>query len=319
MVKLAAGIDLKKIGEPDAGVNAASRVAPVGLYFCEDRDELLKASIDQALLTHKDPRGLALSAAVAFAVGRSATEWESFKLGERVDDLVEFAAESEKIIQDQYIAWLPPMVFDFFGLFYRSIEPFRHWQGMEQELVLRQIVNLANQAFPREKINSPGQNFSLAAGVTALFLGIVGKDFESGVISAVNLGRESDSLGAMVGAILGARFGEESIPREWRAGLKNHDQIALRAEALFQKDFSGLKLKNLKDMELELTRFEIQERGKFVQKMIKRGEFDPEAAAKKQESKRREQEKAKLAAKPKRKSKKDKRRREKAPWRSWQE
>ena len=95
----------------------------------------------------------------------------------------------------------------------------------------------------------------------------------------------------------------------------------MRAEALFQKDFSGLKLKNLKDMELELTRFEIQEREKFVQKMIKRGEFDPEAAAKKQESKRREEEKAKLtaAAKPKRKSKKDKRRREKAPWRNWQE
>ena len=321
MDKLAAGIDLKKIGEPDAGVNAASRVAPIGLYFCEDREELIKASIDQALLTNKDPRALALSAAVAFAVGRSASEWESFKLGERVDDLVEFGAESEKIIQDQYIAWLPPMVFDFFGLFYRSIEPFRHWQGMEQELVLRQIVNLANQAFPREKINSPGQDFSLAAGVTALFLGMVSKDFESGVITAINLGRESDSLGAIVGAILGARFGEESIPRQWRAGLKNHDQIALRAEALFQKDFSGLKLKNLKDMELELTRFEIQEREKFVQKMIKRGEFDPEAAAKKHESKRREEEKAKLAAaaKPKRKSKKDTRRREKAPWRNWQE
>jgi ADP-ribosyl-[dinitrogen reductase] hydrolase len=319
MDRLAADIDLKKIGEPDAGVNAGSHAAPVGLYFCEDREELIKASLDQALLTQKDPRGLALSAAVAFATGRGVIEWGSFKREERVDDLVDFAAESEKIIQDQYIAWLPPMVFDFFGLFYRSVEPFRHWQGMEQELVFRQIINLANQAFPREKINSPGQDFSLAAGVTALFLGTVSKDFESGVTTAVNLGRETDSLGAMVGAMLGARFGEESIPREWRAGLKNNEQVALRAEALFQKDSSGLKLKNLKDMELELTRFEILEREKFIQKMIKRGEFDPEAAARKQEAKRREEEKAKLAAKPRGKSKKDKRRREKTPWRNWQD
>jgi len=318
MEKIGSGISPDKSGEPSAGIGAAMRVAPIGLYFLEDRDALLKAAIEQALVTHKDPRALSLAAALAYSVGRSASPaWESFKLEQRVDDLIQFAADAEETVEREYIAFLPPRVYDFFGLFYRSIEPFRHWQGMEQELVFSQVVNLANQAFPREKITTPSQNFALAAGVTALFLAVSSKDFESGIVTAINLGRDADSLGAMVGAALGARFGEALIPGEWKQGLKNYVQIALRGEALLQKDFTGLKLKNLKDMELELARFENQERDKFVQKMIAEEEYDPEAIARKREQKRKEMQKA--AAKPRRKGKKEKRRREKAPWRRWQE
>jgi hypothetical protein len=209
------------------------------------------------------------------------------------------------------------MVYDFFGLFYRSIEPFRHWHGMEHELVLRQIVNLANQAFPTEKITSPSQDFALACGVTALFIGVVSKDYESGLLEAINLGRETDSIGAMTGAVLGARFGEDEIPEGWKDKLMNCGQLGLRAEALLEKSFAGLKLRNLTDMELELTIFEKQEREKFVQKMIAKGEYDPEAILKKREEKRKKQDLGAAVVKIKRESKKNKRRREKTPWRDW--
>jgi len=319
MEKLASGIGPDKSGLPSAGIGAAMRVAPVGLYFFDDRERLLKAAIEQSLLTHKDPRALALAACVAYSVARSASgEWNSLKAKERAEDLVQFAADAEKIIEQEYIAHLPPMVYDFFGLFYRSIEPFRHWHGMEHELVLRQTVNLANQAFPSEKITGPSQNFALASGITALFLGMVSRDLPAGILEAVNLGRDADSTAAMTGAILGARFGEASIPRDWQAGLKNYDQVSLRGEALFEKSFAGLKLRKLKDMELELTIWENQTREKFVQKMTAKGEYAPEAKAKKEGEKRRLQELAQAAAKPKRRSKAGRRKRVKAPWRSWE-
>jgi len=320
MEQLAEGAEPDKTGLPSAGIGAAMRVAPVGLYFYDDHQRLLKAAIEQSLLTHKDPRALALAACLAYALARAVSGgWQTLKPKERAEDLVCFAGNAEKIIEQEYIAALPSRVFDFFGLFYRSIEPLPHWMGMEHELVFRQIVNLANQAFPSEKITSPSQNFALAAGVTALFLGTAGKDFMGGTLEAVNLGRDADSIAAMTGALLGARFGESSIPHDWKAALKNYEQVCLRGEALWQKSVAGLKLRRLKEMETELSIYANQERDNFVKKMVARGEYDPEALAKKREEKKRLQELAKAVARPKRRSKEGRRRREKAPWRGWED
>ncbi len=319
MEKLVVGVPLSKIGEPSAGLGAAVAAAPVGLYFSDDPEALLKAAIEQTLLTHKDPRAMALSAAIAFCVFSYASgNWDSLKTSGRVESLIEFVLQAEKAIEQEYIRELPPMVYDFFGFLFRSVEPFRHWQGMEHELVFRQIVNLANLAFPSHKIQSPSQDFALAAGVTALFLALVSPDFETGMVEAISLGRDADSLGAMLGAMLGARFGEAEIPKAWKAGLKNHDQVAARAEALYQKSFAGLEIKSLVKMELELTRSVNGEREKFIEKMIRKGEYDPLAAARK----RGEKEKAETALLPavklKRKAKEGKPRREKTPWRTWE-
>lgn len=317
LAKLATGIKPKDAGEPSAGIGSAIRVAPIGLYFADDHEKLIKASIEQSVLTHKDPRAIALSSAIAFASARAVNrDWDEIKVSARIEDLIEFVLLIEKQIEQEYIAYLPPRVYDFFHLFFRSVEPFRHWQGMEPELVYQQIVHLANLSFPREKILSPSQNFALSAGITALFLGLVSRDYESGIKEALKLGRDSDSLCAMTGAILGARFGESAIPAEWRKGLKNYEPIAVRAEAIYQKSFAGLKIRDLAKMELELTNFEKAEREQFIRKMITKGEFDPEALRKKKE-KAGAQDLIKL--KIKRRGKKEKRKREKTPWRTWEE
>lgn len=316
MTKLASGESPLKAGEPSAGIGSAMRVAPVGLYFSEDQESLIKASTEQALLTHKDPRALALSCALSYVVSQFASgKWDSLKTKDWIEDLIEFTCKLEKQIEQEYIAYLPPLVYDFFGLFFRSIEPFRHWQGMTYELVFSQIVNLANQAFPSQKITSPAQNFALSCGVTALFLGLTSNNFEDGLIEAINLGKDADSLGAMTGAILGARFGESSIPDRWKRGLKNYHQLRHRADALFQKSFVNLSLIPLWKMELELTQLAMTEREKFVQKMIEKGEYTPEPISRKK-AKAKTQEPS--AIKPKRSSKKSKLRRKKTPWRTWE-
>lgn len=46
-------------------------------------------------------------------------------------------------------------------------------------------------------------------------LKLVNKDFKSGVIAAGNFGRDADTIGSIVGAVLGAKFGASNIPQDW--------------------------------------------------------------------------------------------------------
>jgi len=63
--------------------------------------------------------------------------------------------------------------------------------------------------------------------------------FEDGLIWAVNLGGDTDTNGAVAGALLGARFGASQIPPRWLAGLAVRDEadaLAAHLLALAQPD-----------------------------------------------------------------------------------
>ena len=50
-------------------------------------------------------------------------------------------------------------------------------------------------------------------------------DFESGMIKAVNLGGDSDTIGAVFGQIAGAYYGFSNIPARWVPGVKDYKKI----------------------------------------------------------------------------------------------
>lgn len=51
------------------------------------------------------------------------------------------------------------------------------------------------------------------------------ESFEEGLIWAVNLGGDADTNGAIVGTILGAKFGVDSIPERWLSQLEPAEEI----------------------------------------------------------------------------------------------
>ena len=61
----------------------------------------------------------------------------------------------------------------------------------------------------------------------------VSNDFKSSVLTAVNLGGDSDTIGAVAGQIAGAIWGLESIPQEWVSNLYQQDRLINLAERLF--------------------------------------------------------------------------------------
>jgi ADP-ribosylglycohydrolase len=58
--------------------------------------------------------------------------------------------------------------------------------------------------------------------------------FRDGALLAVNLGEDADTTGAVYGQIAGAYYGEEGIPRPWRAVLAMRAKIEEAADRLYE-------------------------------------------------------------------------------------
>jgi ADP-ribosyl-[dinitrogen reductase] hydrolase len=56
------------------------------------------------------------------------------------------------------------------------------------------------------------------------------QSFREGVLMAVNLGDDTDTTGAVAGALLGLRFGRDAIPGEWIASLARLSDIRVLVE-----------------------------------------------------------------------------------------
>ena len=50
---------------------------------------------------------------------------------------------------------------------------------------------------------------------TALYHGLTAADPRNGIVEAVNMGRDTDTVGAVTGAVVGARFGATALPDDW--------------------------------------------------------------------------------------------------------
>ena len=56
--------------------------------------------------------------------------------------------------------------------------------------------------------------------------------FEEAVVTAVNLGDDADTVGAVAGQLAGAMYGEEGIPQRWLEKLAWREQIRKIATVL---------------------------------------------------------------------------------------
>ena len=72
----------------------------------------------------------------------------------------------------------------------------------------------------------------------------------------VNLGGDTDTAGAILGALAGAVYGVDAIPERWLDGLQNRDGIDAWAIALAHRSRRGIHIPDLIGTEQSLTRKE---------------------------------------------------------------
>ena len=75
----------------------------------------------------------------------------------------------------------------------------------------------------RDEVNNSG--WAVSTLQAALWAFETTKSFEEGLIAAVNLGGDSDSIGAVFGQIAGAYYGFDTIPVRWVSAVKDKENV----------------------------------------------------------------------------------------------
>ena len=81
----------------------------------------------------------------------------------------------------------------------------------------------------REEVDNSG--WAVSTLEAALWAFNTTDSFEDGLVAAVNLGGDSDSIGAVYGQIAGAYYGFDAIPRRWVEAVKTWQEVDGRIEA----------------------------------------------------------------------------------------
>jgi ADP-ribosylglycohydrolase len=67
---------------------------------------------------------------------------------------------------------------------------------------------------------------------TALYVGLTAESAEAAIVDAVNRGGDTDTVGAITGALAGARFGMGAIPDRWTDEIDEADRLRQLARRL---------------------------------------------------------------------------------------
>ena len=178
-------------GAGRAGNGALMRCAPLAIRWHDDPCRLVRESVVSAVPTHWDRR-CGWSCALANLAAAAALRGEMLS----AEDLMQS-------VEKHIAASLP------------ELRPFGY--RVEPSSSVAQAVMLAWRSMLDDlTFDGADMGFTLLSLMAALISYWRAEDFESGLRRVVEAGGDADTNGAIVGAVLGARFGLAGIPERWR-------------------------------------------------------------------------------------------------------
>lgn len=194
--RLARGVRWHESGTPppSAGNGSAMRAGPIGLFFHDDPQELVRASTQQGIITHADPRCSAGATAIAGAV--------SLVLDERPVDptlLLDRLAVLTEVAEPRFatnLRWL------------------RRWILLPPQEAVGFILHTGlDPELPREQTGIPP--FVVSSVLWSLYSFLTSpEDYWRTIRTAIAVGGDVDTTAAMAGAISGAHLGLDAVPRD---------------------------------------------------------------------------------------------------------
>lgn len=187
ILKLWLGFPPHRSGVWSAGNGPAMRSAVLGAYFADDPEKRRKFVRASTRLTHLDPRAETAAQAVADAAASAAGQgpsagWLASLPGAGGD-------EAWRRLCEQLREALAAS---------RSVQEFAEALGLSQG-----VTGYAYHTVP------------VALYAWARHAG----DFHAGLTAALNCGGDTDTVGAIAGALLGAQVGPQGIPAAWLEGV----------------------------------------------------------------------------------------------------
>lgn len=184
------------------GNGSAMRVAPIGVFYHDDMKMLTEVAHKSSEITHAHKLGKDGAALQAYAIALATNLDPQVTLGRseflaRLRDYADEAVYEEKLDRMKGLLAQPDRA--------------------------RAALELGNGI---EAFNSVP---------AAIYSFLVHPDFfTQAVVDAVSLGGDTDTIGAMTGAISGAYLGAEAIPSIWRDKLENRLYLTELAEKLWE-------------------------------------------------------------------------------------
>ncbi len=104
------------------------------------------------------------------------------------------------------------------------------WEGMAAAGLLADRLRGLSER-PADKVDSSGYVVHTLEAAIWSFLRT--NSLEECVVTAVNLGEDTDTVGAVAGGLAGAFYGPAALPRRWTLKLSGRDDLEQVAEALY--------------------------------------------------------------------------------------
>jgi ADP-ribosylglycohydrolase len=193
------------------GNGAAMRVSPVGLFYHHDLEALRKAALDQANITHTHPLGQWGAVMQATAVGYAILQ-----------DPEKHLRKEEMMVHLREMLWPGPVEYQ------RALNEMESRFNQEERFDAEDVVHCFGNGIEAHR-----------SVPSACFIALTySPNFQEAIRAAISLGGDTDTIGAMVGAIIGGHGGEKRLPREWieqlEEGPRGHSFARDLAEGLFK-------------------------------------------------------------------------------------
>jgi len=191
----AAKLVWERDGGQPAGNGAVMRCAPVAMRWPRDRKKLLEETETSARVTHHDPR----------------CSWSAFA----VNLVVAEALNGRKPSID-------------------SIAGTMEGAGVGPHTV-HAVRDVAGHTLEYLKLDGSAIGFTLKAMQAGLWCLEYSGDFEESLVAVIQAGGDTDTNGAVAGAILGALHGASSIPDRWTTRIARADRLVSLADSLLER------------------------------------------------------------------------------------
>ena len=178
-----------------AGNGAVMRCAPVAMRWRNDGAMLLQETEHSVLVTHHDPRCVWSAYAVNLAVAAA--------LDGRIATIEEIAGALEQT----------------------DVGPH----------TLRAVRSVSGRGLEPLQLDGPSIGFTLKAMQVGLWCLEHASDFEESLVSVIHAGGDTDTNGAVAGAILGAVHGATAIPTRWTANIPRAEHLVSLADQLLER------------------------------------------------------------------------------------
>lgn len=221
---LAEGVPWRLAGVAGSkGCGAAMRAAPVGLYFFDDVDAMVRVSAAQSSLTHRHPTGIASGVGAAAPVAHVMRE-------KSLDGIIEFTRSCVEQLDAAYLVQL--------GCDPESAERIGNREMLDaidrlasaKQIEAEDVCKLLGGAWVGEEAVVTALWCALRAGSELPRSGP--EPFRDAVLRGANSSGDSDSIACIAGSIAGALVGPAGIDEAWARTVEKADLLAELAEAL---------------------------------------------------------------------------------------